>query len=717
MLRSALEPELLVANSGRPFLTSDFSGICQLAQSPKDPNESVGNKGLGFQSVLELSTCPQVWSTAPTGSNIAFAFGFDTGVCEPIARVARLLLDGDLLIDPAFGTEYVVNWSQEQINEYRSRLAQNDIDPMEEVNKYLSPYVVPRSLEKPPTEVARLLQDGHVTVIRLPLDGGKTGSPGEAVDSVRQQLRSLDEAAMVFLRHLSVLRIDIDEDRVELTRKVHSELSCSDPSTRKERLQVSRAEPAGSDPTGRSFHLWSRIVGGEDDSIHAERIATAVRHLPNRWPEVRQVELAVAVEETPKSCSGVYVIFLPTDKETTVGAHINAPFYGSLNRRQIYFDDRYNELLLEFVADLILDATIELVEGPPESWRGRAVVDLVASPMGDNPQSLTNRLCQRAHDRGRPLHELALILCDDGWGLPGIARTMPTIPGDDPIGRAAWRRQAGFTIVSSTLDDQRDAIEALLRSLGGSPSPQHQEWANTLEQMAEQVRGRQVDVTWNEFMSSALSILPSALRSEPQLLAGDPLATARFLPTEDDRLLSVSDAVQIFFRPRRGADDAADFVGSIPSSLKQRIAFLNHDVKTHERRQQRNTGVQKFLDGRFVRSFRREDLLRQVVIPSLPELPAAHGSFEAATCADMLAWTLEMIGEEEQESLFPLLSRLPVACNGGWFAMGEATFGSGWAGRCGEHLKELTDGLPDKARDKLLRNVLLPPNVVSRKYA
>ena len=709
VLRSAREPELLVANSGRPFLTTDFSGICQLAQSPKDPNESVGNKGLGFQSVLELSTRPQVWSTAPAGRDIAFAFGFDPGVCEPIARVARSLLDDDPLTHPAFGTEYVVNWSQEQIDEYRRRLFLDDIDPAEEVNKYLSPYVVPRSLEEPPAEVARLLEDGHVTVIRLPLDGGKTGSSDEAVDSVRDQLRLLDEAAMVFLRHLSVLRIDIDEDRVELTRKVHSELSCSDPAMRKERLQVSRAVPYASDPNERFFHLWSRIVGGEEDSIHAERIAAAVRHLPNRWPDVRQVELAVAVEETPKSCSGVYVIFLPTDKETTVGAHINAPFYGSLNRRQIYFDDTYNELLLEFVADLILDATIELVEGPPEPWRGRAVIDLVASPAGDYPQSLTHRLCQMAHDRGRPLHQHTLILCDDGWGLPRVARTMPAIPDDDPIGRAAWRRQAGFTVASSALDQRRDAIEALLRSLGGFPSPRNQEWANTLEQMAEQVRGRQVDTTWNEFISSILSILPPALRSEPQLFAGDPLDTARFLPTEDDRLLSASDAVQIFFRPRRGADDAADFVGSIPSSLNQRIAFLNHDVKTHEGPRQRNTEVQKFLDGRFVQSFRREDLLREVVIQSLPELPVTHGSPEAAECADTLDWTLEMIGEEEQESLFPLLSQLPVACNGGWFAMGEATFGPGWPGRYGEHLQKLTDGLPDEARDKLLRNVLLPP--------
>ena len=55
------EPVLSVGNSGRPFREEDFDGICQLAQSPKDPNESVGNKGLGFRSVLEVSSRPEIW--------------------------------------------------------------------------------------------------------------------------------------------------------------------------------------------------------------------------------------------------------------------------------------------------------------------------------------------------------------------------------------------------------------------------------------------------------------------------------------------------------------------------------------------------------------------------------------------------------------------------------------------------------------------------------
>lgn len=727
VLISSPEPELLVANTGRPFRREDFSGICQLAQSPKDPNESVGNKGLGFQSVLELSKCPEVWSTAPAEGEAAFTFGFSRRVLDPIARVAQALVKGRPATDCAFGSEPVVDWSDNQVEEYRRRLEEEGIDPADEVHGYLSPYVLPRFLAgDPPDRVAKLLEDGHATVIRLPLDGGRAGSAEDAVKSVRRQLEALDEAAMVFLSHLSALRVVVEEKAVEFKRRVEPESTAlgirekpdaGSSGTRRRRLRVGRTGPDGSDAADaaeRSFHVWSRTLGGADQPEATERIAAAVRHLPNRWPEVRQVAVAVAVEDTPVPAPGAFVIFLPTTMETGVGAHVNAPFHGSLDRKKVNFEDPYNKLLLEFVTDLALDAVFELVEGPAEAWRGRAAVDLLAhasaSPPSDDPK-LMRRLRERARDRDdrSALEKMALVLCDNGWCLPGKARTMPKVPAGDPLGEEAWRRRAGFEVARSALDERREAVEKLLLSLGGSPGPTDEEWARTLKRMAEHV-GAEAPPDWNIFLGSVLAVLPAELRSEPREPDEDPLAKAAFLATEDGRLLSAADFAGIFFQPRRGADAAADFVGSVPDSLKERIAFLHHDVRTHEGPQRRRTEVQKFLDGRFVQSFRREDLLREVVVPSLPELPAAHGSPEAAACAEALAWTLEVIGEEEPEGLAPLLSRLPVACTGGWLPMGEAVFGPGWAGRAGDHLETLADGLPGEEGEALLRAALLPPD-------
>ena len=739
---SGEQPELLIGNSGRPFRHEDFSGICELAQSPKNPNESVGNKGLGFRSVLELTTCPQVWSTAPAGDKPAFTFGFHPEVLDPIARVAMRLFNGDAPTDPAFGREPVVDWSEKQIEEYRGRISGSGSKPAELVEewlseevKHLSPYVLPRPLGDPPPSVAKLLEEGHVTVIRLPLDGGRAGSAKEAIHSVREQLVALDEAAMVFLRHLSALRITIDGDRTELKRWADSERTGRVSANRYERLRVSRSAVETDDATQRSFHVWSRTFGGKDQPTDLGRVAAAVRHLPNRWPEVQKVEVAVAVEETREAPEGAFVIFLPTTMRTGVGAHVNAPFYGSLDRKSIDFGDEYNELLLEFLTDVVLDAVIELVNGSPEPWRGRAVIDLVAQaglPASDDLE-LTRRFQVRARDRDdcTPLGQTELILCDGGWRRPSVARTMPNIPAKDPFGEAGWRGQAGFAVASSALDKRRETVKTLLGALGGAPEPTDAEWAHTLERMAERVHRRREDakadlsrhteapLDWNMFLESVLAVLPPKLRSEPGKPKADALAGARFLPTSDGLLRAASDdfeedtrsvRVRIFFQPRRGADDAADFVGSVPDALKDRMAFLHRDVETHEGPQRRRTAIQKFLDGRFVQSFRRADLLRAVIVPSLPSLPTAHGSPEAAKCADALAWSLEVVGSEEPEGLVDDLAKLPVACTDGWFPMKEAVFGPGWRARSGDQLKTLADGLPGEEGVKLLRNALLPPN-------
>ena len=214
-------------------------------------------------------------------ADTAFTFGFDPDVLEPIARVAERLFDDDVPTVPKFGSEPVVDWSDRQIEEYQGRLCRNGIEPVEEVTKYLSPYLLPRFLGDPPREVAELLADGHVTVIRLPLDGGKAGTLDEgakekAVESVDKQLRALDEAAMVFLHHLSALRITIDGKCVELMRSVDPELPFPVLAARRGRVRVASAGPEATDATERSFHVWSRTVGGDDHSGEAKLIKDAV---------------------------------------------------------------------------------------------------------------------------------------------------------------------------------------------------------------------------------------------------------------------------------------------------------------------------------------------------------------------------------------------------------------------------------------------------------
>ncbi len=712
------EPTLLVGNSGSPFLKENFEGICQLGQSPKDPNESIGNKGLGFRSVLEISTCPEIWSTAPSKNDPAFAFRFDPAVSrQRMIEATKKLEEQGLKANSPFDSKLlIIDWSQDGIEEYQKRLTQPGFSVVEEI-KNLSPYQFPLPIDSTHylKEVEKLLEEGCVTVIRLPLDGGMSKASEEnAVRSVKAQLDELDARSTLFLSNLKTLFIDIDGEQRTLKRKVALDnkfLGCQ--KTRQQQLSIecSNEEPDGGSP--RRFHVWTRSFGGEDNPQEEEQIRDRVEHLPNRWPEVRQVTVGVAVEDTPNPEPGVFVIFLPTNKRTGTGAHINAPFYGSIDRRHIEFDESYNELLLDFVSDLCLDVAKDLVSGEPEEWRAQAVIDILSSSAGEDV--MNNLLVKRATERGCALKEQALILCDDGRRVSNQARLL-NIPGGSPISASQWRECAQFSVVSSALNGREDAVKKLIEKLNdnGSSDPTDEEWKRTIEQMAENIQNQNIEVTWNDFMESVIATLPDDLRLHSSSDNSDPLDDMKFLPTESGCLLAASGAIKLFFRPVIG-DDAAELAKKLPRSLEKHIAFLHQDIRTQEGQegsQRHNTEVQRFLDSRFVRTFDRGKILEVVVNHASPELSVSHeDSEDVARHAEILAWTMEfLIGDDPKETISDLFKDLPVACHGGWHKMSEVVFGPGWPNSHGDLVWSLVGDLP-KDRAECLRKIsLLPPD-------
>ena len=484
VLQTSPEPVLLIGNTGRPFHHDDFKGICQLAQSPKDPNKSVGNKGLGFRSVLEVSGCPEIWSTSALDSKESFSFRFDPNVIDRVIAAAQDLVDPCRLDVPPspFDTEsLLVDWSREQLRQFRRSVAEREVDILGEAMS-LSPYTLPLPMEATPPDVQRLLDSGHATVVRLRLDGGRMRSSEGALESVRKQLDELRGArSVVFLDHLAELVIEVEGDRRSFERIVCSdERIAGHPRIRQRQIRVQSTGTSPHDASLHDFRVWTRVVGGTDDPEGTEHIRSAVEHLPNQWPEVRQATIGVAVEDTPDRVEGVFVIFLPTEKVTGTGAHINAPFYGSLDRRQIDFGEQYNKLILDAVLDLCLDLITELAGGNA-GWCARAVMDIVASVASVGGEShLTSKLCEHAEERGAPLDDQALILCDRGWRTPKEARLMPDVGNDDPVGLERWREQAAFSVVSEVLDGRRMAVMHLLTNLGGSEDPTQPEWINTV---------------------------------------------------------------------------------------------------------------------------------------------------------------------------------------------------------------------------------------------
>ncbi len=163
---------LIVANDEMPFAEDDVSSIYRWGESSKDPNKSIGHKGIGFKSVLEITDSPEIFSRL-------VQFRFDRNTCYRAVR----------------------------------RIVGRDVELKLPVTRFVFPYTVEK-LRPPDRGLVQQLLDnlGFATVIRLPLRRG--------FDDVLQRMRQdIDGTLLLFLGGIDELEIWIRGERVRSIRK------------------------------------------------------------------------------------------------------------------------------------------------------------------------------------------------------------------------------------------------------------------------------------------------------------------------------------------------------------------------------------------------------------------------------------------------------------------------------------------------------------------
>jgi hypothetical protein len=664
---------LYVANGGRPFSTSNFKTICEIGLSDKLPGEAIGNKGIGFKSVLQICSRPEIYSAEP--DVVATPRDSFTGFCFSFATDDQLveLLDGD-----------------------RARF--------EIVRRETATFHLPVPLDVQPDVVKAFAQRGFATVVRLPLN--REG----AIDDVDGQLNALRAGSAPLLLFLSRLRhLAISETgaastgRVDLYRDAEK-LAWPDAPE----IDVSRV-----DLREQGRYLCASVTIEAKDVAAVVATAVEAQELEETWLEWREDAVVTAAVrlDAPTERGRLYT-YLPMEVRAPFAGHLNAPFYARLDRRDLNRDLSLNALLLDAGAQAC-GLAAKAIATRNDRGLASAAVDFFAWDPSES-----GRL-QDALSEAEPATEAAVlpVVGADGHGWASLA-TSHRWDGRDRriLTTEAIAQAADVYLVDLDLGDSRlDRIERLHSALlSRDMAPTHEELADWSERLAAGRAGRRPSISW---WNSLYDELADVFEHH-----GDDLQGRRILLDEENELRAAgttgnderADSPSVFFQPvRERAEgvvdiDAADDV-RIPKTLRRRIVFLHPQLVWLERvgNTRRKKRARVFLEEHdLVKPYAARSLLEH-----LRDLLQESRSKDVSRDALRLAFRLQRTRDYDQRPALRDLG-LRVPCRGGWVRAGEAHFSGFWPATMGGELERLIELSAGASNDltAVERTLLLPPD-------
>lgn len=687
---------LLVANDGEPFSRSNFEKISALGQSDKDPQKSIGNKGIGFRSVLELTDCPEIYSRRTTGSEgldgYCFAFRPST-VGSLVGPMTLLATEQGVPVWEVSGKPLVRHWSAEMLAQYRARVASMGRGWLAQEVRYLSPYLLPVPLRGAPNPaVQELEQAGFATVVRLPLK-----SPAAAT-KVKQQLGTLAPTTCLFLWNLRELTIRESASR---QRTYHRTLAAAPTGT-------TRVVLSDDSSSAREYLLWRTNVRIEDAPA---AVKAAVATLPGRWPEIQDAEVSIAIRTGGERDRGRFSIYLPTNETTGSAVHVNAAFYGDINRASIAFDNSYNSHLADVAVDLALSAALN-ERAVASADAGCAVLDLLCPLAADESGNAWAKEMREAFSRAKvDVDSEPLVLTSGGWTALKSTFQIPALDGCRHFKEDLLRHLAGDVFLHPALFSQAKQFELLKEQFYGEGSARLSapQLAILVSEVADAIQKEGGD--WNLFWRDVTKLLPGA---QPQLARHPVLLGA------DGQLHKVDGGARVFFLPRQGTPDALDVesdsaTSEVPETLRSSVAFLSEKIDLYEvGRGVSQNAVREYLGQGLVTPFRVETIFTEILRRLTPTLPVEHASDEALRCRDIFLWGMRLMrnvvarGRGAPETL-KLLRDLPAPCRGGWYKLKDSMFGRGW-GEGGDVLERYLGALTSELGRQAYARLLLPAN-------
>lgn len=321
---------LYVANNGFPFNAENFDAICTLGLSSKKPNENVGNKGIGFRSVLGVCEFPEIYSMDPEGASSTKFNGF----CFSFAR-----------------NKDIINLCDEI----------NHADKAEKAVEQVSPYALPIPLSNQDKKIKAFAQLGFSTVIRLPLVNAELFDKLTA--QLEKQVTHTSVPVLLFLKDLDGLNVCIKNQSGEISAEYSLKRK-----SKGLNIQTNKKSDLFEIVDLQKYGCFLFISAVIPEASIKEKILESLklRRIPSSWKKWQgeaNVELAIPIDSSGEEPLRLYN-FLPMGENahSPLNAYLNAPFY--LKSDRDYLDDEIplNSFLFEKTISLAVRALIKLGE-------------------------------------------------------------------------------------------------------------------------------------------------------------------------------------------------------------------------------------------------------------------------------------------------------------------------------------------------------------------
>lgn len=684
-----LHGTVYAADGGSGFMHDNFRAISNLALSNKPVGEGIGNRGVGFKSVLQVCESPEIYS------------------CDPRDRVH----DGFCFRFADLDDLRALTKSDEEFGHVR-----------EDVSRY----TVPVPIHAVPHSVRTLRCDGYSTVLRLPLR-----SKIAATEAAKRfdQLRAAELPVVLFLTRIT---------GVTLIRRTAKGIVTQNLERHPTPVSLGAHAPHAELVTvgeGQTFLVLSRDVNRKRLSA-ALREAVQAERLKEKWlawDAPAHVALAIPYGWDDDDCRLYTYLPMGDDAQSPLHAHLHAPFFTDFARKGMEWDHPLNSMLLDTTAELAADAACALVgpeaaAGLPEADRRiKAAVDLISwtpARAGHLPTDTVDRRALPGLGGTAISMRDAWLWPEDRWDVltADLAQKTATVSVLAPgLGKARLDRlRETMEALGEEIDlpaaRLADTVEAMTERCF-TDGMSYTDWDKLYDdlacmfddaQSARALAGRRLLLADDGTLRECALLSTAATGAAGESPLGERSSTGRGKNRGGARRTGRPVAGAAFFQPVRQRTDDEDEVDpdvdlDLPASLRSRLFFLHPGLNWHDENRQPTRARELLRSNRLVRKFDARSLVDHV-----RAVLANSTSRRTHRDAMRFLFNLQRSRPSTALGLDDTNLRVPTAV-GGLIRVSTALFSSKWPATRGADLQAVALAPPDTAPElAALHSRLLP---------